>query len=289
MDYRSSARSYLKLFYIFGFSSYHPEPTKSSFKCLKISKYLLAIILIIFGVISLITMNIYGDIPVGQRVAETIIINVFILCDVARAIFVLMQCLIFNHLLIETNDMFVSLELYFSKYLKYSITYSTFSQHYRKRMIACMGLATFYAASYFLRCVFGHDSSIAAYLTKLMQFETAATFVHLIFYVSALHFHMEQLNVVIQRDAFMYRRSYCNQKQRLNSYEIRTQLKYYKAVHFNFFTVSQKISRYFGYSLIAICMHAFTDPIYSLFWIYQILKIGAPFYLIWSKYFIVLN
>lgn len=283
MDYRSSTRIYLNFFYILGYSSYETDAKYGSKKHLKVSKYITAMVLIMFGIISLITMNALGDVPPGQRVAETIIINVFILCDIARAAFVLMQCLIFNHLLIETNNTFVSLELYFAKYLKYPITYSTFSKQYRRRMITCMGFAIFYVISYFVRCAFGHNSSIAGYLTKLMQLETAITFVHLIFYVNALHFHMQQLNLVIQRDTIVCKTGCRGMKKRMNCKEIRNRLKHYKTVHFNFYAVSQKISQYFGYSLIAICMHAFTDPIYSIFWIYQLIKIDAPFYLTWSK------
>lgn len=283
MDYRSSTRIYLNFFYILGYSSYEADAKYGSMKHLKISKYILAIVLMIFGIISLITMNALGDIPQGQRVAETIIINVFILCDIARAAFVLMQCLIFNHLLIETNNTFISLELYFAKYLKHPITYSTFSKQYRRRMMTCMSFAIFYVTSYFFRCALGHNSSIAGYLTKLMQLETAITFVHVIFYVNALHFNMQQLNLVIQRDTIVCKTVYGGKKKRMNYKEIRNRLKHYKTIHFNFYAISQKISRYFGYSLIAICMHAFTDPIYSIFWIYQLIKVDAPLYQTWSK------
>lgn len=280
MTFKTIAKMYLTTFHILGFSSYQPNGNRNKYQLFKCARYIQAFVCIFLGLSALVSMN-SVDNSSHQRVAETIIINIILICDVGRATLILLENIFYSDALDGIMNAFEHLELYFAKHLQHHISFRRFAKEYRINVIVCMGFAIFYSLNYCVRCWAGQYCQYASYVTKWCQFVTAISYLHMIFYVKALSYYLCQLNAVIARDAIDNERN--SMDQQLHGNRIRNKLKCIKVIHFRLCTISRRISHYFGYSTIALCMHAFTDPIYALFWLYLMIKSGSPLYNIWSK------
>lgn len=280
MDFKQSARIYLYLFYCIGLSPYRPS-NSSKIKYFKCSKYIQAVICDVFSLVSLISMN-EGDVLPQQRAAETIIINIYLLCDMARATFILMQCFFFHDLLMEIACYFQEVDKCFIKDLQHRIPYITFRREYRMKFTICMIVVVCYILGFLGRIVVGQYASLASHFTKLLQVMTTFTYLHIILYVQALSFHMNQLNVVIQRDTILNKNIASDDI--LARMQLCHRLKAFKFIHFRLWAISQRIGHYFGYVMIALFLHAFSDTIYSAFWLYTIIKKAQPLTNLWSKF-----
>lgn len=268
------------MFYLLGFSSHQPNGNWRKQQFFNCTKYIQALVCATLGCTAIISINSVNQ-SAHQRLAETIIIHVYLICEVARSSLILLEIFIYKNTLAEIINTFEDLELYFVKRLKHHISFRRFIKQYRVNVIVCMGFAMFYCVTYFIRCMAGQYCTYASYITKLFQLVTAMSYLHMIFFVEALSYYLYQLNLTMKRVTMLPMNS--EQDKQLSGNRIRHKLKYCKIIHFRLWTVSRRISQYFGYSSIALSMHSFTDLIYSLFWIYLMVKDKSPIYNIWSE------
>lgn len=217
--------------------------------------------------------------------AENFTVNLYFIGEFARAGFVLMQCVLYADLLIEIMAIFKGLEIYFVKNLQHRIFYGKFMRQYRHRISIIFGFFMVYITSFSMRIILQDHITFIGMALKLLQLMTAMTYSYIIFYVELLSFYLSELNVVIKNDTFKYSNNVamcCDAKYRA---QIKDRLKSYKIVHFRLWLISQRMNRYFGYSIIAIILHAFTDSVYSALWTFQqYRKFGGL--AIWSEFII---
>lgn len=281
MGFEQSIQPYMILFYCIGFSSYLPPSCSAGWKFFKYSIHIQAFICDFFSVTSLLSV-IAGDPQPHKRTGETILVNVFIVWDIIRATSTFLQCCFFRSTLVEISATFDEVNQLCRRQLHYRIPYDAFRRSYQAKIFACLTVVSFYVLGFFGRVVSGHYASLASHFTKLLQVMATFSFLHTILYASALKFHIQQLNAIIERDAKQFREctTECSLAIRL---KMRERLKMYKRIHFLLWTVSRKIGHYFGYSLIALFLHFVTVSIYSGFWCYLILKAAEPVYMLWCE------
>lgn len=121
-------------------------------------------------------------------------------------------------------------------------------------------------------------SNIAIRFSRDLSFNVPAQFGHLmqcltyfemIFYIKVLIFHLSQLNWAIQRDMDRHVSS-GHPNNYKNRILMRNNIKCYKVVHFRLWELSQeRISEFFGWSMIFIFIHAFEKFVYTAFRIYR--------------------
>lgn len=270
MSLISHIHSHLNLFYVIGLSPYNPNThgSSSSFHLAAMSKYLQFLVCECCGIWSLYTLNVYEAINV-LTLTETIIVNLYLVCDIIRAAFILMQCLIYRHAMNEMMAIFINLELFFAHHLGHRICYRAFGQRYRRRVWAVLCICSLYIASYSIRAFLNNDISYAASLFKVQQFMTAFCYLHAIFYIDLLSYHLMQLNTVIENDMVTLDKMDGAMNQTRRRAHIQQRLKCYKIVHFRLWMATRRINEFFGYGLMAILLHTFADLVYVAFWMFE--------------------
>lgn len=212
---------------------------------------------------------------------ENIILHTFFICDSVRSVVALLQCLLFSNEISTIIAMFDRLDAYFVQYFQHRICYRQFKHSIRWRTLTVVGVCLLYILQFLLRLQLGdHTTSRVNLHSKFLQFVTALCYLHHIFYIELLSFHLAQLNLVIVRDASAYadRAHHASAFQRICNH-----LKSYKTVHFRFYTIALRMNKYFGLSLIAVLLHAFSDLIYSAFWAFQAIHGSSGSWALWSK------
>lgn len=275
MEFKAAVRLFLSFFYFIGISSYYPAPKSKITLFCQISKYLQAVLAAYCGISLLVVMNKNGILP-QFTTAETMILNIFAACALLRSAFVLMQCHLFAHKMAEVIKIVEELETFFLHCLDHRICYKNFIKMYQRKVffIAFFLLIHITAQTWRLLNQTASNTSTRFVLLHIM---TTLNYLHSIFFIELISFHLMQLNSVIVSDVggIPPKRS------------IRSRLKCYKIVHFRVWMANQRINRFFGYNWIAILFHAFSNVVYSVFWAKVSLSSGLGNFL--SKYDIIVR
>lgn len=202
------------------------------------------------------------------------------MCDLLRSIFILMQCILYEHLIQEIIDIFVDLELYFRYKFQHRICYKQFFRKYHYKVVIIMTVCFLYISSFFFRLIFDKNTvGMPGVLYKMLQIMSTISYCYPLFFAELLNYHLNQLNLVIRKD--LVRISILINK-REKQMEVVQRLKCYKIVHFRLWMVNQRINKYFGYSIIAIFLHSFTDTVYSIFTGYERINSNYLISSMWS-------
>lgn len=280
MNFKTSTQSYLNFFYYLGLSPVRLNTRRQYCISHVIYTAIQAFICCCIGIISLFILN--GDgVPAFHTNTETILLSLFLLCDLVRTIAIFVQSLLYKDLMVKILGGFQSLELYFTKYLHHSINYKIFVKDYRHKVVIVFFVCFVYVFSFFVRLLVGDPVSYAPIIFKILQVMTIHSYLHTIFFIDLLSFHLKQLNTVVRLDE-MKCCSHTNLDP-LHRKDIRYRLKIYKIVHFRLWLANQQINKFFGYSIIGLLLHAFYDLFYSPFWIFQLIYDRVGFLSIWSK------
>lgn len=274
MNFGDTTSKYLKIFYILGLSPFYPN--NSHFIVIPyavIASKSLAIMqtVICIGFCVSCEIHLNGENHASNAFGRTDIImtNMFILCDGARAIFVLVQCLFYKNLLTEIIASFRRLEMYFLSQLDYNIPYSILSRRYFwKVFFAIIGYLQ-YVATFFIRGAFNPRIPVVTNQMKIFQTVAICTFLHVLFYIEALSFHLEQLIRVISRDIGkddIATNIVFVGKDIVWKILIRSRLKSYKNVHLRLWELSQRINGYFGWCMLALLLQSFVGLVYTIYW-----------------------
>lgn len=279
MSCSASIKFYLNLFYALGLSSHEPSIISRFVSICKFSKFIQAIICALTSILALNILNFNAYLN-EYTTTESIILHTYFFCDIIRTTVVLLQCLMYksaNNAIIENLD---SASLYFAQQLQHLICYRAFRRSFNFRILIIIGASTLYIILFFVRLQAG-DSTItrANLFTKFLQFMTAFCYTHHIFYIDLLSFHLAQLNMVIEREIPCS----INVCRLTNKDRIKKQIKSYKFIHFRLYLISQRMNKCFGYSLVAVLLHASSDLIYSSFWIFQMINKSRGILFLWSK------
>lgn len=170
MNFKKSTQFYLTLFFILGFSPYQPND-RGSFSIMFICyifKFVQATTCEIAGIVALYIVNGVGAIPHHSH-TEIILRNMYLICDLMRAIFILMKCIFFKHFLNEILDLFENLESYFAIQLNHRISYRNFFKLFTFKLFLILGLCALYLFSFFMRWMVGDRLSQASIILKILQ------------------------------------------------------------------------------------------------------------------------
>lgn len=243
-------------------------------------KYLQALMCVSFGIWSLYILNVY-EANVVLSLTETFIVNMYLIFDLIRTAFILMQCLLFCHTMDELMSIFSHLESFFCHHLGHRICYRTFSRQYCQRLFAVLGVTGTYICIFVVRWFTSSVISKSAFIVKVLQLMMAFSHLFVIFYLDLLSYHLNQLNAVIAKDMIKFASGSMNETMRRT--QIQHQLKCYKIVHYRLWMAIQRINHFFGYTLIALVLHNFGDLVYAAIWIFERIHASLSFLTIWRE------
>lgn len=276
MSFITTTRFYFNLFYILGLSSYCPRSSSTFLSLFEYAKYVQAAICFC-GATSCMLILHSDEGRLAYTNTEICILTLYALCEFIRIVVVLFQAIAFAPHLTEVVRMLREQEVIFAQHLHHRLNYRKFVEKLHQRMLGTIGLMIVYISLFFLRMRIG-DQSITRMnvVSKYLQLTTAACAAHVLFYVELLNFCLAELNMAIQRSSFESRSSVQDIKDRLLTF---------KTVHFRLYLVRQKINRFFGYSILALLLHAFTELLYSAFWLFDTIESKRGLLALWSKFF----
>lgn len=275
MDFKTELKIYLNGFYLLGFSPYQtsdePDLSRKSLRCIKYAQ------VIICEAICMYVLTFFGD---HYVVAETTLIQIYLLCDMMRAVFICVQCICYKHCMADIINSIQKLNTSFYRQFNHRITYENFKRNYNMKVFSMFGIYSVYLIGYLARYFLNQRAPLPVTMLKYLQLMTAMTYLHTIFYIDILSFHFSELNSIIQ--------NYILQNHnvtfvRPNEIEkILNELKSFKIIHFEIWELTQMINRYFGWSTITLCLHAFSDLVYSAYWMFKEIQAYDGTFTIWS-------
>lgn len=275
MEFLKTTKFYLRLFYIIGLSPFAPTDHhgKKLGVCTTGLSKIPMILQTLFGlcISSLCAYGLFcsmrGSAATKDR-SEIFITSMFILCQIARTLLALMQCIFYKKVYYSIINALNALEGYFTVHFQHRIRYSLFTSGVVKKMsLATVGFTQMLIAEFL-------DSNQIDFPVRLLQAASMLTCCHLVFFIDVLSFHLEQLLVVIIRDTANDRSidSVTFYKQSAKCVFVRNQLKHYKTVHFTLWEISQCINKFFGWTMVAILLQVFIDLLYCSYCLFDELQ-----------------
>lgn len=269
MDFLECSKPFLKFYYLTGISPYRPEDDQlTNLRIFLFSKYLQAISCVLVGLYAIRKVNVEGA-ALNFRQTEIHLIQMYVAFDTLRSIFVFIKCVLHRQMSTEILSMFGKLERYFAQNLNHQISYKPLVKNHIKNMIIMIGTYFAYFCLFFVRVMVHKNGSPIGSPFRIMQIMQTLTFLHIIFYIDVLCFHLAQLNHVIERDTnFHFDKNHYN-VETSKVIDIQLNLKYYKTIHFKLWETSRKHNAVFGWCTIALLMLIFIDLVYSTFWLFD--------------------
>lgn len=279
MDFSTTTRPYIWAFYFLGLSSARPadiESENSSSRAMQKVPSILHTILGFTVSISIIIAIAYTNRdPLFYGRSEYTFIVTIASCDILRTISVLIQCIFYKSLIIEIISTFQQIDSIFTIHFQYEISYKNLWKTYTRKM--SLMVCAFLQAVIIIICrsILYNTFIPHAVQMKLLQIQTAATFLHIIFYIEVLSFYIDQLAYVVDNNKLSFREesvSILMARNSRNYIRIRNKLNSIKIVHFRLYEVSKKINNLFGWCMVVLFLHVFISTVHSAYWLFDLLQ-----------------
>lgn len=273
MDFKKSVAPYLNTFYYLGLS-----PCLLKYNKTLRNKILSSSFLIIHAIISLalsFSCLYLINLVCTQEWSRTdrLIINILALCEIIRIVSIFIQCIVYKNVLIDVIGTFRSLERFYAIHLSHSISYKKFKKQFRNKVIIVV-VAYLPQFIMFIEKSTIHKTTSVGPQAKCLQIFKLIYMLYNIFYIDLLNFYFAELNVMMRRDIAndaIKSNNNCStvtiMKQSSNGLCAREKLRHYKTVHFNLWETAQRISEYFGWSMIVMIIYVFVEFVYAAYFI----------------------
>lgn len=216
----------------------------------------------------------------SQRTSKSVdrmdifITRIFICLQFSRSLLVLLQCLFYEQTYGNIVNTYNRLEVFFVQQMEYRLNFEHFSRDVAIKMTLTLFAFIQFAIVHILITWSYTGFNVVLLLIKLLRFLFVFTCAHLVFSVDALTFYMEQLMAVIARDAGNDQSidSLPFFKQSVKCELLRNRLKNYKNAQFTLWENSQRLNRFFGWSMVMILLIVFLDSSYTAYWLFYELQ-----------------
>lgn len=264
MDFRVATNFYLPLFYLFGLSPYHPDSNVVP-RCIRLCSYVMIVAQTIIAfaiaipcIIELLLLRNYAE----HGRTDIILINSVLLCQCARSLFTLIQCCYHQAYITQVNVTMQQIDLFFDEYFYHRISYKKFRRKYARIVILMLYFYIQYVIIFCIRNVVSPRLTALNAQIKLLQGISVLTFLHIIFYVELMSFHMDQLMAMMQGGmpgtnviVVEANPTHWNHK-----------LILFKQIYFQIWKINEKLNEYFGWCLVAMLLENFVALSYAFYW-----------------------
>lgn len=276
MSFIKSIRIYTIFFYVLGLAPCHSKQSSSTpfvfGDMLKFFWFLLCAILAVncFRIVNFTPT--LGDFTKS----DSVIFSVDITFEFLRVAMVFIQCLSYKQHFQDIGYYFQCIESHFLISLQHRIAYGSFKKRFGWKVVI---IALSYLQYIVVRFVQARKTRYFRFSSQLriLQAITMFTFLHIIFYIEALSFHLTELNDVIRSGEVQTSSLPALGTSNTNTNHYRNKLKSVKIIHFHLWLASQRVNNAFGWVLIVLFLYAFSDFTLCVFWFYEELYSGENF------------
>lgn len=282
MSFSKIIKPYVRIFYALGLSPYHVEAETSTRKCIRSDVIpLLWFGFCLFLAISFLSENIRPPQQRNIHKVDVLWTDLDAIFEVIRGATVLAQCLFYKQYFYDISSSFNIIDYHFRIRFQHRVPYRSFKLYFRlKALLICGAYLQFFIGHILqlLKCSQGYDITKRL---RALQGLTVLTFIYVILYIDVLSIHMEQLNVVVEKNMLP--------PNGFTSLTINNQLRFYKKlksvkfIYFRLWDVTQKINKAFGWIFIALSSYGFFDLAVCAFCFYKGIN-SSNSQLIFSKF-----
>lgn len=195
------------------------------------------------------------------------ITDLFLLCELLKAIAVLYQNFVYGDLLFEILQSFQTVEFLFQSNLSYPIDFTPFKRAYLRKIGWAFGsytmLLVLFMTYYFL---YGQIEMSDVFI-KILQFVSISMYMNLLFFVDLITFCLRHLNKIITKENHDCKAESVMMMKKVRAASAASQkLSKYKFIHYWLWKITQQISELFGWTLIALIVQSFIDFVYIAKW-----------------------
>lgn len=273
MNFISLLRPYMKIFYLLGqtlypldFYLWNPREKLSQWQrlaliCPTIFTFVLKLVLCA-ACFSMV--HIFGE---SLGITNDSITDLFLFCELLKAIAVLHQNLTNDDLLVDIMRSYQTVEFLFRSTLNYPIQYTLFHRAYTRKAGWAFGS---YTVLLFLFSIYYHiygEIDVTDVMIKVMQFISISVYMHMLFFIDFVTFYLHHLNTIIGKESSDYQTgNVCVIKMMRTPEAVRKLLSKFKFIHYCLWKVTQQLNQLFGWTLIAFMLQAFFEFVYITKW-----------------------
>lgn len=280
MDFLESIKYYTKFFEILGYSPHHSSiiltRNQRRFWLREILQSLPSIAFVsnvCLFVILYFSSDVFQNCQISLRAMLITLVTVFF--EFMRANAVLMHFVLYKHVFFEISEYFREFQIYFRKELNHYIPYRLLRKWLLIRFLMVIAPHAQYIIGYLVRIIKNREFFYTGIQSKLFQVMATLNYLHIIFYIELLSFHLKQLNDVIERD--MGTIEIYDQFDTSRYIFLKNRIICYKLVHFRLWTVTKYINIVFGWTLVATLMLVMGDMIFTAYMFYEAVWRSAGF------------
>lgn len=287
MNFSKNTGWFLKFFFRFGLAPNLTENCTKNKSCYLFRETIVVVMqtIILYYMAISVAIGVYsGEYSNYYSKADVTFVYLFTLCEIAKGSSVFIQRIFKRYSVYNIISTYQKLELFFANHLGYRIEYGAFRKQYIAKVSAVLYSYVQYIVVNILRRFLRSPKSPVIYQFKILQFISALNFLHIIFYIDLLSFHLNELSSAIQKD--IIRRNDHN----LNDVAffckrptIRDKIKYYKYIHFRLWEVARQLNCYFGWCMVPVLLFSFVEVVYFTYWLAIMVQETSSFFEIFCK------
>lgn len=285
MDFPQIIKPFTRIFHLLGLSPCQAGLPTSTKKCVRSD----IIAYCWFGFSLYLAISYYygnanDPTALARSKMEILATDLDLIFELFRAASVLIQCIFYKQHFHDINHNFQKIEAHFRTQFQHILPYRSLkTRFYIKASIICAAYFQFFVG-HVLRVIKYYNGYVNNQL-RTLQALTLLTFIHIILYIEALSFHLDQLNIVIKRD--MLQRAASSSSSVSDKLRFHSQLKSVKFIYFGLWLAAQHINKVFSWVLVALSLYTFFDLVVCAFCFYEVINIGADFPMAFSTLFLL--
>lgn len=205
-------------------------------------------------------IHVFGE---SLGVTNDSITDLFLFCELLKAIAVLYQSLFCGDLLIEILRGYQTIEVLFQNTLNCPIHFTLFKSAYKKKIGWAFGSYSMLVVDFSLYYLFCGRIDVSELVFKIMQFISITVYMNVLFFIDLITFHLKHLNKIIANEngECKVESGFVIKRQRVCK-----QLSKYKFIHYFIWKITEQVNELFGWTLIAFTLQSFFDFVYITKW-----------------------
>lgn len=281
MDSNALIRPLMSFFYLFGQTPYPLEycVCEKGVERKKWHRFSLMIPTVVIFLVklalwtpSVVQIN-FCDVSIYKN--HSVETNIFLFSEMIKIFAVLHQNFAYRDLFDGILRDFQTIELLYQNTLNCPIQLTSFSRVYMNKICWTFGsfaIQMIFSAMYFI--LYGNITFLDV-SQELMRFSSIVAYMNVVFFIDLVKYHLAHLNTIVAEehsDSCVDDENVFVVKKAQSANMIRKQLFKYKTVHFRLWKITEKLNKFFGWTLIAIILQSFVELVLSTIWQLRVLN-----------------
>lgn len=249
---------YLKFFSLLGLSPrVHSHACKSN-----PSRIRIVLFIIFYLVLDVICAMILNSALNHDKPIELTVANVMLVSDIMKVIATMIQSFVYSRTLCSILFAFRHVDRLFVNLEQWSFDYRFFRKPLIIKIITIVVCYVLNVGSFAISNIPIQNGFWQSVIFKFWHLASAISFIHIIFYVDLLGYHLQQLNLCIQNKSTQNRLGRTAKRLHMTR-----KMMNLKLIYFKLWEISQQINATFGWTITALLFQQFLNSTYCLYWL----------------------